>query len=114
MTQETRHYHGKILHDHVGGNVPHDHENLPRSGTANPFRGEAMLGIGFLAAILGGIAMLWQSNNHAACNPAWVQALSQNQCPEANAIWTLGILGLVIGALLVITGAIFKAARKSS
>jgi hypothetical protein len=48
--------------------------------------------------------MAWQSNNHSACSSVLVQATAQGQCQEANTIWSIGILGLVLG----IVGAILR------
>jgi len=103
----TRHSHCGIWHEHESGHLRHDHEGLSVGG-GSPYRGEAMLGIGIAVAIAGGIAMLWKSNDHSACSSVLVQAGAPGQCSEANLIWTLGIIGLVLGVGLVIAGAILR------
>ncbi len=108
MKQDTRHYHGTILHDHERGHLRHDHEGMPVSGTGSPFRGEAGIGLGVLIAVVGGIGMLWKSNDHSACGSVLVQATAQSQCSEANFVWTAGIIGLVLGVAMIIAGAIMQ------
>ena len=105
---DTRHSHGGVWHDHEGGGVRHDHEGLPVSGTRNPYRGEAMLAIGVAIAVLGGIALLWQSGNHSACGSVLVQGTSQGSCQTDNFIWTAGLIGLIVGVALLIAGAIMR------
>ena len=50
---------GGTWHEYAIGHVRHDHERMIPGG-GSPFRGEAMLGIGVLIAVVGGIAMLWK------------------------------------------------------
>jgi hypothetical protein len=103
----TRHSHGGIWHEHPSGHVRHDHEGMVPGG-GSPFRGEAMLGIGVLIAVVGGIAMLWKSGNHSACASVLVRAGAPGPCSEADLAWTAGIVGLVLGVGLVIAGAIMR------
>jgi hypothetical protein len=103
----TGHSHGGTWHDHEGGHVRHDHEGLPVSGSS-PYRGEAMLGVGILIAIIGGIALLWKSGDHSACGSVLVRAGAPAQCQTADFVWTLGIVGLVLGVGLAIAGAILR------
>jgi len=106
---ETRHYHGTIWHDHERGSVLHDHDAQGRMVTPrSPYRGEALITFGIVLAILGGTGMVWQSNNHSACGSVLVQAAANGQCSEANAVWTLGIVGLVLGIAMAIVGAIMR------
>lgn len=72
----------------------------------NPYRGEAMLTIGIVIAVVGGIALAWQSNNHSACGSVLVQAAAHDSCSTANLIWTAGLIGLVLGVALIIAGAV--------
>jgi hypothetical protein len=118
---ETRHSHGNEWHDHPGGNIPHG-PHTPGDGAPPgipPQRGGGVilsaggLGTGIGVAILGGILMLWQGNNHAACSSGLVQAFAPSQCSNANTIWTLGLLGLIAGIVLFAVTAIVLAIRSS-
>jgi hypothetical protein len=117
---DTRHSHGGVGHDHPGGDVSHDHPGpewpgfsglphgvppAPRS-SSNP--ASAAFSFGTILIVLGGLGLLVESNNHSACGSVLVQALSQSQCQQANAVWTLGVVGLVIGVALLIVGAILR------
>jgi hypothetical protein len=102
--EENRHSHGDLRHSHPGGNVPHDHDVPVR----NPYRGEAMLTTGIIAAILGGASLMWQSSDHSACGSMLVRAASPEGCQTADWVWTLGAIGLVLGVALIIAGAIMR------
>ena len=117
---ETRHSHSGNWHDHPDGGLPHDHGyRTPHDPAAEPRRqrppglprgngASAAFGFGTVFIVFGAIGMLVASNSHAACNSVLVQAASQSGCPEANAVWTLGIIGLVLGVVLIIVGAILR------
>lgn len=110
-TPETRHYHGSQWHDHENGDVAHDHGpvlNEPPRSRAGGNSASAAFSWGTVLAVFGGLGMLWQSNNHSACGSVLVQAASQSTCTEANAIWTLGVIGLAVGIVLLIVGAILR------
>jgi hypothetical protein len=62
--------------------------------------------VGLILAVIGGIAVAWQSNNHAACNSVFIQALSNGGCGKANFIWGSGVVVLVIGVAFILAGAI--------
>jgi hypothetical protein len=49
---ELRHYHGAILHDHDGGDAPHDHGQPGRAGIT----GKQLIAA---AAILAGLFIAW-------------------------------------------------------
>lgn len=62
----------------------------------------AKIGIpGVIAAIIGAIFLVWQTNNHAVCQSVIIQALANGGCGKANAIWAAGWILLVIGVMLV-------------
>ena len=63
---------------------------------------------GIVLAVLGGLAMAWQSGNHSACGSVLVQVFAQSQCSDVDTIWTTGVVGLVLGVGLIITGAILR------
>jgi hypothetical protein len=107
---ETRHSHGGVQHDHEGGEIPHGHSDPPsREPEHRPGNGaSAAFGFGTVLAVFGGLGMLWQSNNHSACSSVLVQAVSQSACQQASAVWTLGIISLVLGTVLLIIGAILR------
>jgi hypothetical protein len=81
---------------------------MPVSGTRSPYRGEASIGIGILIAVLGGLGMLLESNDHTVCGSVLVQATAQAHCSTVNLIWTAGLIGLVLGVALIIAGAIMR------
>jgi hypothetical protein len=108
---ETRHYHGDIWHDHDGGEEPHTHKpgdrNLIGPRPASSGAGaSAAFGIGAALVLLGALCLLVTSGNHSACSSVW--AAGAQQCGEVNAVWTLGMLGVVIGVVLLIVGAILR------
>jgi len=103
----TRHGHGGIWHEHPGGHVRHDHEGMAIGG-ASPYRGEALLGVGVIIAVIGGIVMAWKSSDHSACASVLVRAGASGSCSVADFAWTAGIVGMVIGVGLVIAGAIMR------
>jgi hypothetical protein len=111
LSPDTRHYHGGRWHDHEGGSVAHDHgprlNDPPRSRSGGNGASAAFC-FGTVLAFFGGLALLWQSGNHSACGSVLVQAASQSQCQEDSAIWTLGVIGLAIGIVLLIVGAILR------
>lgn len=116
---DTRHYHGDQWHDHPGGNIPHN-PHTPGDGSPpgiprTPKRSMAVpgvsMGLGIFLAILGGILMLWEGNNHTACQSGLVQVFAQSQCSDADTIWTLGVLALVAGIVLFAVSAIVLAIR---
>ena len=116
---DTRHYHGSIGHDHTDGNLPHNHTpgekkwqtGFPKgtvpAGKTSDNGASAAFSVGTALIILGGLGMLFTSSSHSACSDVLVQAVD-NQCGEINLVWTLGILGLVVGLVLIIVGAILR------
>jgi len=106
---DTRHSHGTMHHDHDGGELPHNHKlgdpalTGPRSPSPHS-GGVVCIPFGIVLAFFGGVAMLWQSNNHSACGSALVQMASPSACQVANLVWTGGILLLVLGAVLILIG----------
>ena len=107
---ETRHYHGRIQHDHPGGDLPHNHKLGDPAWDVNPLGRERSSGassafsFGTLLLVFGSLGLFVENNNHSACSSVLVQATAQGQCQEANTIWSIGILGLVLG----IVGAILR------
>ena len=99
------HYHGNFVHDHDGGDAPHDHAP---PDTRSPYRGEAMLVWGILIAIFGGVGLLWQASPHSACGNVLVRAAATEACSEADLIWTAGLIGLILGVALFIAGAVMR------
>jgi len=107
---ETRHYHGTRWHDHPGGNETHTHSDRRDDPNYRPSGNgaSAAFSVGTILVVFGGLGLLVTSSSHAACNSVLVQVTAQSQCQEVNSIWTLGIIGLAIGAVLIIAGAIMR------
>jgi hypothetical protein len=72
----------------------------------------AAFGVGTILIVLGALVTLWTnmwtSKNALACS-ALVRAIS-NACAQVQTFHTLGILGIVIGLVLLIVGAILRRA----
>jgi hypothetical protein len=116
---ETRHYHGGVGHDHPGGDVSHEHPGTPVPGFSGLPHGvppapsssnsaSTAFTFGTILIVFGGLGVLWQNTNHSACGSVLVQVAAQSQCSEANDVWTLGVLGVVVGVALLIIGAILR------
>lgn len=69
-------------------------------------KARVIIGIGLAVAIVGGILVAWQSNNHTACQSLFVQVFANGGCGRANFMWGSGIVGIAIGFLLTATGAV--------
>ena len=80
----------------------------PASPAGRGSGASAVFVLGAALAVIGGIAMAWQSGNHSACNSVLVQVFAQSQCSDVDTIWTTGVVGLVLGVGLIITGAILR------
>jgi hypothetical protein len=63
-----------------------------------------MLGLGLIG--LGGLALLLESPSHSACSSGLVQLAEPNTCTSASVVWTIGLLGLVLGIVLVLIAVI--------
>lgn len=109
-TGQPGHYHGQTWHDHPGGNETHTHLE-PSGGSSNG--ASAAFSFGTISSFFGALGLVLTENNHSACNSVLVQAASPSACSEVNAIWTLGIIGLVLGIVLIIAGAILRSKEKS-
>jgi heme/copper-type cytochrome/quinol oxidase subunit 2 len=66
----------------------------------------AAFGFGTALIFFGALGMLVESSDHSACSTAW--AAGVQQCESINEIWTLGIIALVVGVVLIIVGAILR------
>lgn len=109
-SNDTRHSHGAIRHDHPGGNIPHEHNpgdplySEPRH--PGGYGSAVSAGTGIAVAILGGLGMLAESSNHSACSSALIQSLDPGQCQAVNLIWTGSLLAVIAGAVLTLAAAI--------
>jgi hypothetical protein len=112
---ETRHYHGPAWHDHPGGNETHTHADRRDDPNYRPsgHGASAAFSFGTVFIVFGALGLVLTQNSHSACNSVLVQAASPSACSEANAIWTLGIIGLVLGLVLIIVGAILRSRERS-
>lgn len=100
------HYHGQLWHNHKDGNRPHEHGWPAGHNSGGPTAVSLVFGIPIAA--FGGLAMLAEGNNHSLCSDALVQAFNQSQCSNVNTIWTLGLIGLIVGVLLVVVGVVVR------
>jgi hypothetical protein len=73
----------------------------------------AAFSIGTILAFFGGLGLVVFQNGHTECNSVLVQAFNQGTCQEISAVWTLGIIGLVVGMVLIIVGAILRSREQS-
>jgi hypothetical protein len=74
-----------------------------------PFEGAGQataIGFGIAAMLFGALGVWIENANHSECGSAIVGALAQSGCQQVSLIWTGGILLLILGAVLVIAGAI--------
>ena len=77
-------------------------------------RGTGLLISGGVCATVGLFGTLVENNNHNVCNSglgAFGQALSPNvahQCSADNAIWFLGLVGVVVGVALLVGGFVVR------
>lgn len=110
------HYHGGVLHDHPGGDAPHDHPDpneRPGRGLAADLGFAAVLGCGIFGVIIGVLGVLLESNNHSACSSGLVQAVAQAQCQTDNLIWTGGLIVLALSVVVLIGAVIVRWRRPS-
>lgn len=73
--------------------------------------GSAMFVAGILLAVLGGIGISAEANNHAVCDSTLGQLAQFDQnirdsCSTDNALFYLGIVVLVAGSVLLVVGSI--------
>jgi len=117
---DTRHFHGSISHDHTDGNLPHNHTpgdskwqtGFPKgtvpAGKTSDNGASAAFSVGTMLIVVGALAMLFTSSNHSACSNVLVQVTGPQSCGEINEIWTLGVIGIAVGLILLIVGAILR------
>ncbi|MBV9451006.1 MAG: hypothetical protein JO345_34475 [Streptosporangiaceae bacterium] len=71
--------------------------------SAFPWRGVARAPGCGIAAIIGGVlAVLAEAGDHAACGSGLVQAASPGVCGTADTVWTAGVVGIALGAVLLL------------
>ncbi len=77
--------------------------------TRPPRRGSGLFLAGIILAVLGGIGVGTEANNHAVCDSAFGQLAQFDQhirasCSTDNALFDLGIVALVAGAVILVVG----------
>lgn len=86
--------------------------NNPQPPANDGHGASAAFSFGTIFIVFGVLGVLWQTGNHAACNSIIVQAASPTACQEANTIWTIGIAGVIVGAALLVVGAILRSGER--
>lgn len=104
----TRHGHGRTVHDHAGGDVPHTHG---RGWLASVSVGTA-LGVSLFIALAGLLVWAWTDSDANTCHNALVGAVDSIQCSTVTfwpdiataALWA----GVAAAALIIIAAAMIR------
>jgi hypothetical protein len=98
-----KHMHGSFVHDHVGGEIPHDHPppgSEPRSGNGG------WLGAACVLAVIGAAVFFLLGRNYGLCQSVLVASDTANDtaCGTATTMHFLGIVIWVFAAVCLLAG----------
>ena len=67
--------------------------------------GGALIALGLIGIIIGGFLFASYQGDHATCENEWVRLLAHEKCEEVDFFWTIGLIGVIVGIVLLIIGA---------
>jgi hypothetical protein len=98
-----KHMHGSFVHDHAGGEIPHDH---PPPGSEPPRGNGGWLGAAGVLAVVGAAVFFLLGRNYGLCQSVLVASNQANDsaCGTATTMHFLGIVIWVCAGVCLLAG----------